>query len=74
MYCIRTPWLPVTMTAAYAEPGFRLSLMMMPAFVHGCGPGRTEAIRSGGSPPGGCRALPVRDVTATVRLPLPASG
>jgi hypothetical protein len=38
LYCIRTPWLPVSITAAYAEPGRVLSLIMMPAFAHGTRP------------------------------------
>ena len=34
-YCIRTPWLPVTIIAAYADPELVLALMMTPAFAHG---------------------------------------
>ena len=33
--CIRTPRLPVTMIAAYADPGVRPALKMIPAFAHG---------------------------------------
>ena len=67
--CIRTPWSAVTIIAAYAEPGWVLSLMMIPALAHGTRPG----LRAGPGPfPDGIR--PVSDVTRTVMLPLPDSG
>ena len=67
-YCIRTPWLPVTIIAAYAEPGLVLALMMIPALAHGTRPARIAA------PGTGTGIWPVREVTRTVMLPFPASG
>ena len=37
-YCIRTPWLPVTIIAAYADPCPVLRLMMIPALDQGWTP------------------------------------
>ena len=63
------------MTAAYAEPGLVLAFMMIPALLHGCGPRGREAVTNGPNPPpGGTWTWPVSDVTATVRVPFPASG
>ena len=64
--CIRTPWLPVTMIAAYADPGVRVALRMIPAFAHG-----TAARRV---PPCGTPTALASDVTRTVRLPFPISA
>ncbi len=66
--CIRTPWLPVTIIAAYADPGLVLALMMIPALAHGTRPARIAApwVSTGISP--------VREVTRTVMLPFPESG
>ena len=43
-HCIRTPWLPVTIRAAYAAPWRVLALTMIPAFDHGCTPGVIPAV------------------------------
>ena len=47
-HCIRTPWLPVTIIAAYAAPWRVLALMMIPALDHSCTPGVMPAV---GEPP-----------------------
>ena len=75
-HCIRTPWLPVTIIAAYAAPGRVLALMMIPALDHGCTP---DAMPSVGDPPPASAApwvekRPVSDATRAVMLPFPASG
>jgi len=74
-HCIRTPWLPVTIIAAYAAPWRVLALMMIPALDHGCTPGVMPAV---GLWPGvnapWVEYNPVSDVTRTVMLPFPASG
>ncbi len=59
----------MTIIAAYAEPGWVLALMMIPALAHGTRPGRVPVP---GPFPDGIR--PVSEVTRTVMLPLPASG
>jgi ABC-type microcin C transport system permease subunit YejB len=66
---MRTPWSAVTIIAAYAEPGWVLALMMIPALAHGTRPG---FVAVPGPFPAGIR--PVSEVTRTVTLPLPASG
>ena len=75
-HCIRTPWLPVTIIAAYADPRTVLALMMIPAFDHGCTPGVIPAV--GEAPPAAVAPWveyrPVSDVTRTVMLPSPTSG
>jgi hypothetical protein len=43
-HCIRTPCVPVTIIATYAEPWAALALMMMPALDHGCTPGVMPAV------------------------------
>ena len=68
-HCIRTPWLPVTIIAAYAEPEVAEALMMIPALDHGCRP----AFRSWVETPSG-EYEPVSDVTRTVMLPSEPSG
>src|SRR6185312_15513813 len=75
-HCIRTPWLPVTIIAAYAVPRRVLALTMIPALDHGCTPGVIPAV---GEPPPASVApwveySPVSDVTRAVMLPLPSSG
>ena len=74
-HCIRTPWLPVTIIAAYAVPWRVLALTMIPAFDHGCTPGVMPAVGfwSDANPPL-VEYKPVSDVTRTVMLPFPASG
>jgi len=74
-HCIRTPWLPVTIIAAYADPRWVLVLMMIPALAHGCTPGVIPAVGfwSEANPPW-VEYRPVSDVTRTVMLPSPASG
>ena len=67
--CIRTPWSAVTIIAAYAEPGWVLVLMMIPALAHGTRPGCVPVPAP--FPDG---IWPVSEVTRTVMLPLPASG
>ena len=38
---MRTPWAPVSITAAYGDPGLVPAVRISPAFAHGCtGPGR----------------------------------
>jgi len=66
--CIRTPWLPVTIIAAYADPGVVLALMMIPALAHGTSPGRMPG------PWVSVGTWPVREVTRVVMLPFPVSG
>src|SRR5215472_11819861 len=80
LYCIRTPWLPVTIIAAYAEPCLVLALMMIPALAHGTRPG----VMGGPCEPGpGARTgtcefpdacSPVSEVTRAVIVPLPVTG
>src|SRR5580698_7379218 len=67
-YCIRTTWLPVTIIAAYADPGPVLALMTIAAVAHGTRPARPAAawVSSGSSP--------VTEVTRTGMLPFPESG
>src|SRR5580693_4737859 len=62
-HCIWTPWLPVTIIAAYAEPEVAEALIMIPALDHGCRP----AFRSWTDTPSG-EYEPVSDVTRTVTL------
>ena len=75
-HCIRTPWLPVTIIAAYAAPWRVLALTMIPALDHGCTPGVIPAVgvlvRTANTP--WVEYRPVSDVTRTVMLPFPASG
>src|SRR5579875_594501 len=74
-HCIRTPWLPVTIIAAYADPWRVLAVMMIPALDHGCTPGVMPA--SGFWPaamPPWVEYSPVSEVTRTVRLPSEPSG
>ena len=66
--CIRTPWLPVTITAAYADPCRVLAVMMIPALAHGTRPARIPPLLVSRW------ICPVSDVTRTVMLPLPPSG
>src|SRR2546430_12542422 len=72
-HCIRTPWLPVTIIAAYAAPWRGLALMMIPALDHSCPPGVMPAV---GEPPARAVAprvelLAVHDVTPALILSLP---
>ncbi|GAA2905700.1 hypothetical protein GCM10020220_113710 [Nonomuraea rubra] len=69
--CMRTPWAPVTMIAAYAAPCSVLSFTMRPAFAQGTTPGttfRTPGVASGR------RIWPVMEFTRAVMAPLPSSG
>src|SRR6185437_2907657 len=68
-HCIRTPWLPVTIIAAYADPERVLALMMIPALDQGCTPGFIPAIGFwGDANPPLAEYRPVSDVTRTVIL------
>ena len=58
------------MTAAYAEPWVRFSLMMRPALAHGTTPGTVALLL----PASGARMRSVSEVTRTVTLPSPDSG
>lgn len=64
--CIRTPWPPVTMSAAYTDPPARLALRMIPALAHGT---TTRA-----KPRRGAGTALVSDVTRAVMTPSPVSG
>ena len=72
---MRTPWSAVTIIAAYTEPGWVLSLMMIPAFAHGTRPGRVSIGAFGPTGVlGFAGSSPVSEVIRTVMLPFPASG
>jgi hypothetical protein len=58
---------PVTIIAAYAEPGDVFSLIMIPVLDHGCRPPGAVWF-------GPMSIVPVSDVTRTVNVPLPATG
>jgi hypothetical protein len=58
---MRTPWAPVTITAAYRDPGVVPALTISPALAHGSGP----------SPSSG--RMPASDVTRAVMVPFPGS-
>ncbi len=74
-HCIRTPWLPVTMIAAYADPVVVAALMMSPALAHGCTPGDMPAVGFCPAATAPCvEYSPVSEVTRTVMLPSPANG
>ena len=77
--CIRTPWPPVTIIAAYADPCRCSCLMMIPALDQGWTPTWPPATARGlaARQPAPARPPPYRpvsDVTRTVMLPLPVSG
>jgi hypothetical protein len=71
-YCSRTPWPPVSITAAYEDPCAKSAFTIRPALAHGL----TSAALAGPSVPAsrfGDSRSPTRSLTRAVMLPSPSS-